>query len=366
MALGGIMKKIIFIAHGGKNIGMGHVIRCMSLANTFRLKGYRVKFISKYETGQRALYDNDFEVIPYSELEEVQEGFNYGSKIELDKDLEFIQKILDEENTDILVVDSYNVTNQFLQAIAKKVTCSLYIDDVAAFPYPVDIVLNGNISAYWLDYKTGYHNQKLLLGLEYNLIREEFRAVAKRVEFDKCNSIMITTGASDPYDMTVKMIQILIKYNWITKYTIHVVIGSGFRDDSKNQIKALASKNTNIILHENPVRMSAIMMKCDLAITAGGSTLYELFACGVITFAFIYAENQRSVVETSAKKGYLFPIGEYKKINEEELIHSIKTVSENKELRKEFVNRLQELLDCRGTERIVSKVEEFLTEKQVL
>lgn len=361
-----VMKKAIFIAHGGKNIGMGHVIRCMSLANTFRFKGYSVKFISKYETGQRALYDNDFEVIPYFDIEEVGEGFHYGTKRELELDLEFIHNILDEENADVLVVDSYNVTNQFLQAVAKKVKCSIYIDDIAAFPYPVDIVLNGNISAYWLDYKTGYQNQKLLLGLEYNLIRQEFREVPKREIFDNCNSIMITTGASDPYQMTEKIIQILLKYDWLKEYAIHVVIGNGFRDDSKNKIKVLALNNSNIIVHENPVKMSSIMMQCDLAITAGGSTLYELFACGVITFSFIYAENQRSTVETSAKKGYLFPIGDYQKINEEELINKIKLFSENVQMRKELVNRLQKLLDCKGTERIVRKVEEFLIEKQEL
>lgn len=361
-----VMKKAIFIAHGGKNIGMGHVIRCMSLANAFRLKNYSVKFISKYETGQRALYDHDFEVLPYSDLEEVGEGFHYGTKKELEKDLEFIHNILDEENADVLVVDSYNVTNQFLQAVAKKVRCSIYIDDIAAFPYPVDIVLNGNISAYWLDYKTGYQNQKLLLGLEYNLIRQEYREVPKREMFDNCNSIMITTGASDPYQMTEKIIQILLKYDWLKEYAIHVVIGNGFRDDSKNKINVLALNNSNIIVHENPVKMSSIMMQCDLAITAGGSTLYELFACGVITFSFIYAENQRSTVETSAKKGYLFPIGDYQKINEEEIINKIKLFSENVQMRKELVNRLQKLLDCKGTERIVRKVEEFLIEKQEL
>lgn len=354
------MKKVIFVTHGGSNIGMGHVIRCMSLASAFKEKGYQVRFISKYKTGQKVLLENNYEVIPIAGNETQEAGFCYGTEEELKEDMLSIVKVMDKECPDILVVDSYNVTEEFLKAIAKNVKCSIYIDDLAAFCYPVDIIINGNISASLLDYQTGYKTQKLLLGLEYNLIRQEFMKVSKRDNFHKRNSIMISTGAADPFHMTEKILCILMKYEWLKQYTFHVVIGNAFQESVKNKIKEIAAQNKQVIIYENPSRMSEIMMKADLAITAGGSTLYELFACGVITFAFIYADNQRSIVEMADKMGYLFNIGDYTNINELDLISKIEFMFQNTTMRREMITTIQKVIDCKGTMRIVKEVEEFI------
>jgi UDP-2,4-diacetamido-2,4,6-trideoxy-beta-L-altropyranose hydrolase len=357
------MYKIIFIAHGGSNIGMGHIIRCMSLANTFKLHNHNVIFISKYKTGQKVLLENKFNYIPINGKESFADGFHYGSKEELEEDWQTIKEILIAEKPDIIVIDSYNVTKEFFMELNKHTKCTIYIDDIAAFDYPVDIVINGNISAPLLEYKKTFKNQKFLLGLEYNLIRQEFRNTPKRNVPTQCNSIMISTGAADPHNMTEIILSTLINDSNLSEYTFHVIIGKGFKENAINQIRSMAIESNAIVLHQNPAKMSEIMLKSDLAITAGGSTLYELFACGVVTFAFIYADNQKDLVKESEKNGYLFNIGLYNEINQKDLIKKIIRVAENYRLRKSMVEKIQSVVDCNGTERIVEEVEKVMMEK---
>lgn len=64
--------------------------------------------------------------------------------------------------------------------IKPHVKILVYIDDVNAFSYPVDVVINGNITGKYLDYKSYFKNQKFLLGPSYNLIRDEFKNISKR------------------------------------------------------------------------------------------------------------------------------------------------------------------------------------------
>lgn len=354
------MYKIIFIAHGGRNIGMGHIIRSMSLAHEFRLHNYEVTFISRYETGQKVLLENGFHLIPINGKEINVDEFYYGSKYELEQDLRVIPEILLSEMPDIVAVDSYNVTTEFFFEIAPFTKCLIYIDDIASFSYPVDIIINGNISAALLKYEKLSENQQLLLGLKYNLIRQEFSNIPRRKVSKKCKSIMISTGASDPHNMTYKILNMLLNSDRISSYSINIVIGKGFKDHAVKQIKELALLNPFVSLYENPPKMSKIMLQSDLAITAGGSTIYELFACGVITFAFIYADNQKNLVETAEQKGYLFNMGYYNRLDEKVMIENITMVSENYSLKKNIVEKIQSVIDCKGTHRIVKVVDAFM------
>lgn len=357
------MYKTIFIAYGGSNIGMGHIFRSMSLAEAFKGNNAEVKFISKYATGQQTLRENEFILISLQGNEVGTDGFNYGSSEELKKDLHDIKKILASEQPDIIVVDSYNVNYEFFYEIGKLTKCLIYIDDICAFNYPVDIIINGNITGPFLGYENKFKNQILLLGLKYNLIRQEFFKIPKHNVLKKCDSIMISTGAADPHNMTIKILRALLSNGKFKDYTINVIIGKAFNDSSTVQIKEIALMNNSIVLYENPSKMSEIMCKSDLAITAGGSTIYELFACGVITFAFIYANNQKEIVETSEKKGYLINLGYYNELKEQDMIEVITRVADDYELRKSIVEKIQGVIDCKGTQRIISEVDKFMMKK---
>ncbi len=352
------MYNIAFIAYGSKSIGMGHLMRTMSLAKQFRKQNFHVIFITKYSEGIDKLKSNKFNIFELNNNIKINNlDFNYGTSEELDDDTKQISNFLKTNQIDCLIIDTYNISYNFFIELKKYVKCLIYIDDIYTFEYPVDILINGNITGEYMGYKKLFEEQKFLLGLKYNLIRNEFKNIPKRIINKDVNSIMITTGASDPKNITYKFLYSLINAKVFKDTIINVVIGSGF--NNVIDIESLANNNENILLYRNPNNMSEIMLSSDIAIAAGGSTLYELSACGTPTIAFIYAENQRFIVEKMTELKYIKNIGYYDDIDYKNFIILLNELS-NYEYRKEVSKKGQLLVDCKGTERVVSEVYNYL------
>lgn len=355
------MSKVVFIANGGSAIGMGHLVRTTSLAEQFRNENFQVIFISKYQKGIDFLIRNKFSTTPISSNNLKQSpvpGFDYGNENELQEDMKKIGPILEQEVPDVLVLDSYNVTEEYFLFLKKHTKCLVYIDDLNLFKYPVDILINGTICAKNYEYRKSYKKEIMLLGLKYNLIRSEFKNLPKRKVNRDAYNIIITVGGSDPYHMTEKLINYVSMESEFNNRVFHVIIASGFTN--KEEIKNLSDKYRNIVTYENPCRMSEIMLKSDLAIVAGGSTLYELVACKVPIIAFCYAENQKMQVEVMEKQALIKNIGDYKELEYEFFYNVYKEMVENTDERKKMVKMSKDLIDGKGTERIVSKIKKLL------
>lgn len=347
--------RALFIVHGNTQIGMGHVMRSLSLAEKFRERGHQVIFFSKYKSGSFVMKGRSFEVIECIDSEESAdiEKFSYGATEELITDERVLAANISGK-FDVILVDSYNVTQDFFVWLKKYSKCLVYIDDLNAFSYPVDILINGTAAAFDMRYEET-QSARLLLGISYNLIRKEFQNLSCRKVNAEIKNVLITTGNSDPCDMIGKILEILREKNIYQDFIFHIIVGSGFRQEKWGKLDILTS--SSVILHRSPSSMSEIMLKCDLAITAGGSTIYELAACGVPIIAFAYAENQIPQVMAMEREGLLQYIGMFNSIKWETLIEHIKYLNENYEVRRKLTWKLQSLVDAKGTLRIVKVVE---------
>lgn len=324
------MPYILFICHGGSEVGMGHVMRCLTLASAFHIRNCNIEFFSKYEEGINKIRDLGYHV------------YDKGSELDC----------IHYNTPDIVVIDTYQVTFNFFKEI-KNIAFTVYIDDLNAFEYPVDIILNGNITGLYMGYKKHFSEQIRLLGIEYNLLRSEFTDISKKVVREKPECIMITTGASDPVNMTCQLLNALLSDEYLKTIKYHVIIGSGFRyaDEIKSQFQDI----NGVCCHIDPDRMSDIMLDSDVAICAGGSTLYELAACGVPSLAFIYAENQRTVVEYMSND-YIVNLGFYTQIQYDQLISKLKIIMLDYQLRKVISAKMQQLADGKGSERAAEDI----------
>lgn len=347
---------------GSKNIGMGHIMRCISLARSFKDAGSNVFFISKYQQGIFAIEENGFNVKKLSHDEqkeqESKEEFYYGNSLELEEESEEIIRLIEICKLDVLIIDSYNVTEKYFLKIKPYVKILVYIDDVNAFPYPVDVVINGNITGKYLDYKSYFKNQKFLLGPSYNLIRDEFKNISKRAVSKEVKKIMITTGGSDPFRTMELLIDIIRSDNSLDGIEIHGIIGVGF--NNKEELKEKQRQYKNIVLHENVVKMSEIMLYCDIALSSCGSTLYELCACGTPVLGFVLADNQEFVAKKMDELGYIKFLGWYHQLKKENVNYTIKEIIHGFETREEMVKRQQGLVDGNGTKRVVNVIREML------
>lgn len=347
--------KICLITHGGTPCGMGHVMRSLSLAGAFRERRHDVMFLSKYAEGIRVIQSQKFNVLPLkSQCDNITECFNYGTSEELRFEENEIKSVLEKEAFDCIVIDSYNVDEKYFLYLKEYTKLVIYIDDIYAFEYPVDIVLNGSSAALAMGYKMK-QGCLYLLGLEFNLLREEFRGIKKRRVNKVVRDILITTGNSDPYCVTEKIVSYIKDGTLEKNINLHVIVGSGFK--KKNNLFN-KEESHNIKLYNSPRGIVRIMKKCDLSITAGGSTLYELCAIGVPIIAFSYATNQKPQVDIMEKMGLIKSLGHYDEINKKKLIQLINYYIANYNERKANVEKIQNLIDGSGSIRAVQCIEQ--------
>lgn len=350
------MYNILFRVDGSSNIGMGHVMRSLTIAKEFKKMNCNVIFISKYKEGIKKILEEGFEVRKLKLKDNINSvGFHYGDASELEGEIEDIKRVFAcFEQIDLLLIDSYNVTDKFFLEMKKYVNKLAYIDDLDKFCEHIDILINGNVTANDMGYQKYREDQVLFLGTKYNLIRDEFKNLPKREINSKVRKVMITTGGSDPYHITSKLLNIFLEKEEYKNLEFSVIVGQGFRD--KGILEAFSEKHPNVVLRKNVKYMSKIMMECDIAISAGGGTLYELCSCGTPTIAFIVAENQEKLVNKLNELKYIESIGWHDSLTESNLIPIFDKffVDENK--RKSTSLKGQALVDGLGGTRIVMEI----------
>jgi UDP-2,4-diacetamido-2,4,6-trideoxy-beta-L-altropyranose hydrolase len=363
------MVRVAIRADGGKSIGMGHIMRCLSLASAFRKAGHSVCFFTKYDMGIELIEKEKFEVIRVPSDDKETEGFFYGNSKQLVSEANVILRLLYQYKIDILVIDSYNITKQYFLTLSPYVSRLVYIDDENKSTYPVDVVINGNVTAAYLGYQKYNDNQVLLLGPQYNMIRDEFKKIVTKDVRDNVEEIMMTTGGSDPYNMTGKLLNIFLKSDCFSRIKFNVLVGGGFT--TSRELINLSHISDQVVLYSTTVvdtsglirhsTISEMMLRSDIAIAAGGSTLYEFAACGVPVLAFVLAENQQFLVEKMAQLEYIINLGWYNQICEKQIVDSINYLMSNYAARSKMSSKCLDLVDGLGTERIVKELTKGLS-----
>lgn len=273
--------KIVIITEGSSEIGFGHITRCMSLYQAFKEKELPVQFIVNGDSTIEHLLENTKHKI-----------FNW-----LEDSFRLFKSL---NNSDIVIIDSYLADEEFYKKISKSVAIAVYIDDNKRINYPKGIVINGTVLAEKLNYPSA-EEVEYLLGSHYIPLRREFWDVPEKEIKKNLESIMITFGGDDLRNLAPDILKILIdKYPYLNK---KVVIGRGFK--RIESIENLKDDKTELIYYPDAKGMLNVMIESDMAISAGGQTLYELARIGLPTIAIGVAYNQTHNVENWQKVGFI-------------------------------------------------------------
>ena len=351
---------VVIRADANSKIGMGHVMRCLSVADALVKRGEEVLFVTADDTPVPLLTKKG---VPYRVLHtdyadmEAELPELLAVLRELTLRAESPEAALLQRNTSILV-DSYYVTEKYLAALKSRIT-TIYMDDIYAFSYPVDMLINYNIYGEEMGYEkdAAFADTKLLLGTEYVPLREEFSAgVQQRTAAD--GGILITTGGSDSFNLAEQLLMEAMKYDALKEKEYHVVSGS--LNPHIGELQALAQKHENIHIHCNVTNMAELMAESEVALSAGGSTLYELCAMGVPVIAFSFAENQERLVQTFVKRGIAQYGGNYRTDGNKMIqntIAGLETLLEDENLRTEYRKKARTLVDGKGADRIAEAIQ---------
>jgi UDP-2,4-diacetamido-2,4,6-trideoxy-beta-L-altropyranose hydrolase len=280
-------KPIIGIrTHGGPGIGLGHVRRCLTLAEALAWLGAQVGFVVNDDDALlRLIRGRGYAAVG------VVEGEDRASTAAILRDWQALA----------LIADSYDLPYEHLAAWRKAIGFLVVIDDLADRELPADVVTNSTISAAHFSYRA-LPTTVFLLGPSYALLRQEFAAAPQRQMPNQVERVLITVGGSDLFDLTPQ----LMKWVWdsLGDVALDVVVGPFF--DNVQAIERTAVQCLNrASIHYDPQDIRTLMVKADIAITGGGQTTYELAASGMPAVAICLADNQAANLAGLAQVGTL-------------------------------------------------------------
>ena len=336
-------------ADADSEIGTGHIMRCIALAQAWQVQGEKVTFISHCES--EAL------------RERIQiEGFRF---ISLDhvcpdsSDLMNTLSILKNESADQkpwLVLDGYHFTTEYQKAIRDEGILLLVIDDMNHLPlYHADILLNQNIHAPDLSYHCD-EDTTLLLGPSYVLLRREFLKYRdfKREIPDRAKNILVTLGGADPDNVTLKIIEAL-KLIDEPDISVKIIVGPA-NPHQKTLSNAIGSAHFETELLINPPNMPELMAWADMAISAGGSTCWELAFMGVPSIVLILAENQAAVAEYLLNKKAVLNLGIFAECSKEHISDACKTLIGSSIARTSLSQQSTTLINGHGPNHVIKSM----------
>ncbi|MCK4791586.1 MAG: UDP-2,4-diacetamido-2,4,6-trideoxy-beta-L-altropyranose hydrolase, partial [Desulfobacteraceae bacterium] len=290
---------LIIRVDAGTQIGTGHLMRCLALAQAWEDEGGEVTFVTACQTEGllQRLRGEGFDIHelarPYPEP----------------SDWDYTKGILAAYPNVWVVLDGYHFDEVYQQQVKEAGHRLLMIDDMAHLKhYYADIVLNQNLHAEQLHYAREPYT-RLLLGTRYVLLRREFLAWRdwKREIPEIAQRVLVTLGGSDPENHTLKVIQALQEVD-IPALEATVVIGASNPHTDVLEA-AIRQSQTPIRLICNATNMPELMAWADVAVSAAGATVWELAWMRTPSVILIQADNQRRVAEELHQAGAVVSLG---------------------------------------------------------
>lgn len=336
---------ILFRADGNKTIGSGHIMRCLSIADAMRDIGLESAFVTADKS-----------------MSEILESRGYGNIVlhadyrNTDDELITLFEQKEFAEADGIVVDSYFATDNYLKALSQKKR-TVCIDDYLRIR-PVEAIINYNVYAETKEYRTegDIDIPKLILGPSFAPLRSMFQNISPITIKDKAEKILFLAGGSDPEHAAIKFVCELKNHEDDFNYTI--VVGSLCGDYEDIKEMADASEGRINVLR-NVADMNRLMLDSDIAISAAGSTLYELCVCGVPTVNYVLADNQILAARSFEEKEAMIYGGDIREREDfyNHIYSLLNNLSKDKVLRRNLSEKARSLVDGNGAARIARELE---------
>lgn len=310
---------IAFRTDGSLQIGTGHVMRCLTLADALRERGAQSTFMCRPHAGhlleliqQRghtakalAPADDTF-TAPADPCNAKWLGTDWAS------DAAQTQQALGEQVVDWLVVDHYALDRRWEQTLRPHTRRIMAIDDLADRPHDCDLLLNQNLGRQAKDYGglLSRHTQTLI-GPAYALLRPEFaqwrkHSLQRRAQ-PQLKNLLITMGGVDQANATGQVLDALTRCELPADLRITVVMGPRAPWLVHVQAQAAAMSCPTQVL-AGVSNMAQLMAESDLCIGAAGSTSWECCCVGLPSIQLVLADNQKGINQSLELAGSVLTV----------------------------------------------------------
>ena len=337
---------IVIRADSSSSIGIGHMMRCLTIAHELRKRGATISFICCDLPGHIGQYATE-------------KGFTVSllpaAKWDWQEDANRTVRVLRQiGHVDCVIVDHYDIDEQWETIVQNFAGKIVVIDDLANRHHLCNVLVDATMS----DQPERYdhlvpRNCRLLLGTSYAMLRNEFRKekAKQRKRTGEIKRLLVFFGGSDPTMETLRALQVLKKDKY-THLSIDIIVGRS--NPKREEIVELCEAFPHMQCTIQVENMAERMRKADVSIGAGGSTTWERCYMGLPAIVIVTAENQLALTEVVSKAGAVCYIGASRQVNGlmierafDELLNNSAFVREMSEKAERIMgeDRIQELID---------------------
>jgi UDP-2,4-diacetamido-2,4,6-trideoxy-beta-L-altropyranose hydrolase len=293
--------RIVFRTDANHVIGTGHFVRCLTLADELRRTDAHIFFVARDLPLhlQQMLSERSIGYLALPKLYTTHntDELSHATWLQTSQahDAEQTLAVLGAGSWDWLVVDHYALDHRFETPLRAKAKHILAIDDLADRIHDCDVLLDQN---FYYDQQQRYLGKvpahcRLLLGPSFALLRPEFKATRQQLQARTggVHNVLVFFGGVDADNRTGQVLDLLINLN--LDIQVNAVIGQ--QHSQKEEIEQQCAQH-HLNCHVQTNQMAMLMAQADLAIGAGGTSVWERFSLGLPSVCITTADNQAQQV----------------------------------------------------------------------
>ena len=325
---------IIIRTDASHTIGIGHLMRCLTISERLRKLGANVEYVIRDHPGNinEQIQEKGFKVnlLSSSTTNNKQQtliGYEkwLGVKQHIDAD-ETIQFVKNRE-IDWIIIDHYALDYKWEERIRLYTKKIMVIDDLANRKHDCDLLLDQNLLKNMDSRYNDILSEKTvqLLGPQYALLQPEYEKLRVKVKHrhQPLKHVLIFFGGTDKYNLTGLTLNAFLNNN-ISLDKIDIVLSQ--QNSNYIQINDLVDHMSNITLHSNLSSLAPIILNADFAVGAGGATNWERLCLGLPSIVISIAENQKPVSNNLHNMGMIQYIGDAETIRPNDIVSSVKNI----------------------------------------
>lgn len=326
-------------------IGLGHLVRCLSLAKMLK-NDFDISFL---------LSEPEPRIVNLVETEGFQVNILKQNDLQIDESL---------TSADIIVLDGYSFTSEYEHAIKKKNKALVCIDDTHNHHFYADVIVNVSDAALSSDYSAESYT-KFLLGSKYALLRDVFieksNGIARSVK--SADSVFISMGGADQDNISLKVVRAISPIRSIK--SVHVMLGAvNPHEQTINKYIAKNSLPFQIHLHKNigAAELCSVLAQCQVIICPASGISMEAAAVGVGMLSGYTADNQLGILRGLKEKGCAMDMGDFTKRTETEITQIVTDFVSDLDGINSMIQKQRQLIDGKSPHRLVEAFKQLTNE----
>lgn len=327
-------RRLAIRADAGPDIGTGHVMRCLALAEGWSKAGGMVTLVSRALPSGLATRAESLGVAVEPAGDDSDGRWAEGAAL--------------------AVIDGWNFTSEQIAAAARQ-TRLLAVDDTADRPsIAADIVLNPNVYATAEAYR-GRTRARLLIGPAYALLRSEFAALLpERAYPPVARHLLLLLGGADPADASATALAATRAARTDEPGIERITLVVGTANPRYEALAAETGNDAAVEVLKDVRSMAPLMDAADMAVSAGGSTVLELAARGVPMLLGALIAEEEQVIDAMQALGASRALGRFDAVSPNDLSNTILSLARDATARRALSTTAQGLVDGQGVERVIA------------